>query len=178
VSVSRLQLHMTNDARHYDLTVAVVEGGNLTVEMSGVDANGEQICELKGSPPAADLNLISRLLTTAATTLKSAAPDSPTLEQRRAKYGNSHRPWTAEDDQRLRELATVPGASIRALMQKFGRSRAAIEARLARLRIDADIPYQPPAEPDPMAFASLRRSHVGVRPEVGASPRSSPGRNS
>jgi hypothetical protein len=38
--MSRLQLQMTNDDRHYDLTVTA-EDGDLVVELSGVDVNGE-----------------------------------------------------------------------------------------------------------------------------------------
>ncbi len=54
----RLQLQMTSGDRYYDLTAAVGEDGNLQVEVIGVNANGEQIGELEGSLPGADLRLI------------------------------------------------------------------------------------------------------------------------
>jgi lysophospholipase L1-like esterase len=104
----------------------------------------KQIGELKGSVPTADLKLITRLLTTAAATLKKAAvPVSPTLEERRATHSNSHQPWTDEDDQRLRELAAAPGANIRDLMEAFGRSRSAIKARLPRVGVHEELPSRP-----------------------------------
>jgi hypothetical protein len=147
LSVSRLQLKMTNDDRHYDLTLTAVDGGAHQVEVTGVDANGEQFAELKGTLPTVDLKQISKLLASAISNLPRATTTSPTLDQRRAKHSNSHQPWTAEDDQRLRERAASPGVSIKALMQELGRSRAAIEARLTRLRIDIEVPYETSAGP-------------------------------
>jgi hypothetical protein len=147
LSVSRLQLQMTNDDHAYDLTVTAGEDGGLVVEVIGVDTHGEQIGELQGSVPAADLVLISRLLTTAGAALETAAaPGGPTLEERRAKHRNSHQPWTEEDDQRLRELAAAPGANIRDLMEAFGRSRSAIKARLPRVGVHEELPAQAAAD--------------------------------
>ncbi|WP_188194531.1 hypothetical protein [Nonomuraea sp. SYSU D8015] len=58
MAMPRLQLQMTSGDRYYDLTAAVGEDGNLQVEVIGVNANGEQIGELEGSLPGADLRLI------------------------------------------------------------------------------------------------------------------------
>ncbi|MGW3353291.1 hypothetical protein ACWDA3_59245 [Nonomuraea rubra] len=143
--MSRLQLQMSNDERTYDLTISAGENGDLLVELTGVDGHGELIGELKGSLPAADLKLITRMLTTGAVTLKkAAAPAGPTLEERRAQHRNSHQPWTEQDDQRLRELAVAPGANIRDLMEAFGRSRSAIKARLPRVGVHEELPTRRP----------------------------------
>ncbi|GAA2695647.1 hypothetical protein GCM10010412_088670 [Nonomuraea recticatena] len=64
------------------------------------------------------------------------------MEERRQQHRNSRQPWTDEDDQRLKELAAAPGASITRLMEHFGRSRASIEARLPRVGVEAALPYR------------------------------------
>lgn len=142
--MSRMQLQMTNDDRIYDLTVSAGQNGDLVVELTGVDSLGELIGELKGSLPAADMKLIIRMLTTAATTLrKTASPVGTTLEERRATHRNSHQPWTEEADQRLRELAAAPRANVRDLSEVSGRSTSAIKARLPRLGIHEELPIRP-----------------------------------
>jgi hypothetical protein len=76
---------MSGNDRCYDLTVTGDQGGDVVVEENGVDANGEQVGELKGSVPATDLALISRLPATAAAAVERAAvPVPPPLEQQRS----------------------------------------------------------------------------------------------
>ncbi|MEV0237833.1 hypothetical protein [Nonomuraea sp. NPDC050786] len=132
--VSQVRLHADQDGRHYDLTVQAVDGGH-QVELIGSDADGQVLAEWRGTLPAAgDLTAIAQLLASGAAALTGAPAPRPaaSLEQQRAKHANAARPWTAEDDARLAELAAAPEASIESLMRELGRSRGAIRSRLEK----------------------------------------------
>ncbi|MFD1939582.1 MULTISPECIES: hypothetical protein [Nonomuraea] len=143
MSLSQLHLQVSQGERTYDLHVTAVDGGH-QVEVTGSDANGEQIAELRGTLPKADLALVVQLLTSGAAALGKMPRTGATVEERRQQHRNSHQPWTDEDDQRLKELAAAPGASITGLMEHFGRSRASIEARLPKVGVEPALPLKAP----------------------------------
>lgn len=74
----------------------------------------------------------------------SQALDAPVKPPKaRALPPNAGKPWTAEDDQQLRE-AFGQGADVPQLAQTFGRSRWAVESRLVKLGQLAgrgDVPF-------------------------------------
>ncbi len=64
-----------------------------------------------------------------------------TVETQREKYPNAYKPWTAEDDERLRKRH-AEGAGVEDLMTEFGRGRGAVVARLARVVLDSGSAQQ------------------------------------
>ncbi|WP_188197373.1 hypothetical protein [Nonomuraea sp. SYSU D8015] len=134
MSVSQVRLQAEQDGRRYELTLAAVDGDRVQVDLVAGDADGQLLAEWRSQQPlpSGDLAAIAELLTSGAAALRRSGP---TMAERRRVHGNSHQPWTAEEDQRLKDLAAAPGASIPALMREFGRSRGAIRARLERLGV-------------------------------------------
>lgn len=60
--------------------------------------------------------------------------------QKKTKYNkaeNAGKPWSVEEDERLRKMHTS-GCSVREMSKNFGRSRGSIESRLTRLGINKD----------------------------------------
>ncbi|MFI6485106.1 hypothetical protein ACIBH1_44850 [Nonomuraea sp. NPDC050663] len=123
-------------------TLTLTEGDERhQVEVVGVDEHGQVVAELHGwtAMSSADATALSQLFAAAVRLEREPV----THAQRRTKHGNSHRAWSEQDDQRLRVLASAPGASITALMEAFGRSRDAIRRRLEKVGIDPDsVPYR------------------------------------
>ena len=60
----------------------------------------------------------------------SARPNS--FDEIRAKHPNAYRPWSQEQDEELKKLFTS-GRSTKDLMEKFGRKKGGITARLEKL---------------------------------------------
>ncbi|PZG08920.1 winged helix-turn-helix domain-containing protein [Nonomuraea aridisoli] len=130
----QVHLRAEQDGRHYELTVHAVDGGH-QVELTGSDANGRLLTEWRGTlPAAADLTAIAQLLASGVAELTGVPAPRPaaTVEEQRARHANAARPWTAEDDARLAELAAAPGATIGDLMRELGRSRGAVRSRLEK----------------------------------------------
>ncbi|GAA2669899.1 hypothetical protein GCM10010412_048590 [Nonomuraea recticatena] len=145
MAVSQLHLQVNQDERTYDLQVTAVQDG-YEVEVRGADANGEQIAEMRGTLPVGDLALVLQLLTSGAAALKEPGSRSVRpLEERRIEHPNASQPWTAEDDQRLKELAALPEASIGGLAEQLGRSSGSIRARLPRVGVTRELPSRSPA---------------------------------
>ncbi|GGO81281.1 winged helix-turn-helix domain-containing protein [Nonomuraea cavernae] len=135
-SMSQVRLQAEHDGHRYELTLTV-DDDRLHIEMRGNDADGQLLVDWQTAQPvpAADVPVLAQLLTGGMAALSGNRP-APTLQERRRTHSNSHRPWTAEDDQRLKDLAAAPGATIRDLAQAFGRSRSAIRSRLERLGVE------------------------------------------
>ncbi|MGP3961695.1 hypothetical protein ACTWPT_37430 [Nonomuraea sp. 3N208] len=133
MTVTQVRLHTDQDGRRYELTVQAVDGGH-QVELLGSDADGQLLAAWRGTLPAADLAAIAQLLASGAAELTGTPAPRPaaTVEQQRAKHANAARPWSAEDDARLAELAAAPEATIEDLMRELGRSRGAIRSRLEK----------------------------------------------
>lgn len=134
--LSQVRLQAEHDGHRYELTMAV-DGEQLHIEMRGSDADGQLLLDWHTAQPvpAADLPVLAQLLTSGVAALPGSLR-APTVQERRRTHSNSHQPWTVEDDQRLTDLAAVPGATVKDLMQAFGRSRNAISSRLNRLHIE------------------------------------------
>ncbi|MDP4510333.1 hypothetical protein [Nonomuraea turcica] len=134
MTVSQVRLHAEQDGRRYDLTVQAVDGGH-QVELIGSDADGQLLAEWRGTLPAAtDLTAIAQLLSCGVAELTGTPAPRPatTVEQQRAKHANAARPWSADDDVRLAELAASPEVTIEDLMRELGRSRGAVRSRLEK----------------------------------------------
>ncbi|MEU8249093.1 hypothetical protein [Nonomuraea sp. NPDC048916] len=133
---SQISVQAEHEGHRYELTMTV-DGDHLHIEMRGNDADGQLLFDWHTAQPvpAAGLPVLTQLLTSG----MAALPESlraPTMQERRRVHSNSHLPWSAEDDQRLKDLAAAPGATIRDLTQAFGRSRGAIRSRLQRLGVE------------------------------------------
>lgn len=138
--VPELTVRVEAGGRAYTLTLTENDERH-QVEVVGVDEHGQVVAELHGwtGTGSADATALSQLFAAAVRLEREPV----THAQRRAKHGNSHRAWSEQDDQRLRELASAPGASITALMEVFGRSRDAIRRRLEKVGINPDsVPYR------------------------------------
>lgn len=134
-SLSQVHLQADQDGHRYELALTV-DGDRLHIEMRGNDADGQLLLDFNTAQPipAAHLPVLVQLLTSGAAAL-AGKRRTPTLQERRHTHSNSHRPWSPEDDQRLKDLAATPGTTIRDLTQVFGRSRGAIRSRLERMGI-------------------------------------------
>lgn len=141
--MSEIQVQLVDGGRRYSLSVSVMDDRR-PLEVVGADDNGQLVAEMRGELPAADLPLLLRLLSSGAAALAEvSAQPKVTLEQRRRKHENSHRPWSAEADEQLKALAGAPGTSIQGLMEALGRSRDGIRKRLSKVGIDPDaLPYR------------------------------------
>ncbi|MGQ0839690.1 hypothetical protein [Actinokineospora sp.] len=124
----------------YALTIAAQDGGDLGLDLVGADDAGSIVAEGTLRLPAGGATETAKLMQQALTAIS-------TFEGRRVRrrVGNSHAPWTSEQDTALRvewlTLAThTPATSaIRELAAARERSPAAIRARLARVGCDPDV---------------------------------------
>ncbi|HEX4815361.1 MAG TPA: hypothetical protein VFV66_21675 [Nonomuraea sp.] len=152
MSISQVHLQADRDGRRYELTVWAVGGGH-RVEVIGSDADGEVVTIWRGTVPATDdLAVIGRLLASGAAALTGMPAPRPatSVEEQRAKHANAARPWTAEDDARLAELAAEPEATVEDLMRELGRRRGAIRSRLEKRVPGCALLRRPaPATPTP-----------------------------
>lgn len=128
-----VSVQVADGTRTYTLTMTGAY--ERRVEIVGVDQHGQVVAELNGVM-SGDLSVLAQLFAAGHAALQPVRRPPVTLDQRRAKHSNSHRPWTEADDERLRQLAAESGASINGLKVAFGRSREAIVKRLERLEID------------------------------------------
>ncbi|MEV0167760.1 hypothetical protein [Nonomuraea fuscirosea] len=130
-----LRLELTERGQRYVLAAGRTADGQLTIELNGSGTDGDQVAELSGSLPATDLgllvDLVKLLKERCGEANKSAA--SP-VEQQRLTHAAAYRGWTDEQDDELRQLASHPGASVKAIAATLERSEGAIRSRLRRLR--------------------------------------------
>ncbi|TXK41462.1 hypothetical protein [Nonomuraea sp. C10] len=133
--LSQVRLQADQDGHRYELALTV-DGERLHIEMRGNDADGQLLLDFGTAQtvPAVHLAVLAQLLASGAAAL-AGDRRTPVLQERRHTHSNSHRPWTPEDDQRLKDLAAAPGTTIRDLTQVFGRSRGAIRSRLERMGV-------------------------------------------
>uniref|UniRef100_UPI003F4918D5 hypothetical protein n=1 Tax=Nonomuraea sp. CA-252377 TaxID=3240003 RepID=UPI003F4918D5 len=131
--------------RRYELVARPLVDGRLAIEVSGGAADGDPVAVLSGSLPAADLGLLADLV--GFLRARCGQEDNgqiSVVEQQRLTHADAYRGWSAEQDERLRQLAGRPDASVKGLAAALQRSEGAIRSRLRRLRIDK-LPHQAPA---------------------------------
>ncbi|PPK65905.1 hypothetical protein V5P93_000202 [Actinokineospora auranticolor] len=125
----------------YTLTVTTDDSGELGIGLTGADPDGTVVAEgILRLPPGG--------ATETAKLLRESLDAISGFEGRRTrrKTGNSHQPWTIEQDTTLREawLSHPPSTQapelIRELAEDRARTPAAIRARLPRVGCDPDVP--------------------------------------
>lgn len=134
----------THQDTTYALTVSTLDGGGMTVALTGAAETGDQVAEGALRLPPGGATEAARLLHQALTAM--ATLEGRRRPRRAGSAPNSHAPWTPDQDAALREdwlahPATTPSsAAIRELAAARQRSPAAIRARLARIGCDPDVP--------------------------------------
>ncbi|MGW3352626.1 hypothetical protein ACWDA3_55845 [Nonomuraea rubra] len=137
-----LRVELTQHGRRYELTAHRVADGRLEVEVRGGDAGGDSVAVLSDSLPVTDVGLLADLFELMRARCGQADEGRVSVvEQQRLAHAEAYRGWTAEQDERLQELACRPDASVKGLAAALHRSEGAIRSRLRRLRID-ELPHQ------------------------------------
>ncbi|AQZ62920.1 hypothetical protein BKM31_16935 [[Actinomadura] parvosata subsp. kistnae] len=137
-----LRVELTQQGRRYELTARRVADGLLEIEVSGRDADGDAVGVLSGALPGSDVGLLADLVELLR--VRCGQTDEgqvSVVEQQRLTHADAYRGWTIEQDEKLRQLACRPDASVKGLAAALQRSEGAIRSRLRRLRIDK-LPHQ------------------------------------
>lgn len=140
------------DDEHLDVTREVVVGdrtirvraryrygGDVTVDLTIEDGEGQRCGDLAGTVAVADLlpasKALASLLGAVATVLgETNTGKSVEFEEIRRRYPNAYKPWTTAEEARLIErYRTQP--SVAALAQEFGRRPGGIAHRLEHLNL-------------------------------------------
>ncbi|GAA1662457.1 hypothetical protein GCM10009733_070110 [Nonomuraea maheshkhaliensis] len=130
-----LRLQLTQRGQRYVLTARRTADGGLQIELNGRDADGGQVAELSGHLPAADLGLLVDLVKLLKGRCGQGNESTGSLvEQQKLVHAAAYRGWSDEQDDELRQLASQPGASVKAIAAALERSEGAIRSRLRRLR--------------------------------------------
>jgi hypothetical protein len=135
-----VRVRLMQRGRRYELVARQLVDDRLAIEVSGGAADGDPVAVLSGSLPAADLGLLADLV--GFLRARCGQEDNgqiSVVEQQRLTHADAYRGWTAEQDEKLRQLACRPDASVKGLAAALHR-----RSRLRRLRIDK-LPYQAPA---------------------------------
>jgi hypothetical protein len=139
--------HLTLDRRttvgsiSYRITAAGDGTEPVELVIAGRDPDGRVLSSLTGEIRPADLPAVADLVSSALAGL-AALHHPPTGRRRPDNQGVR---WSAEDDARL-IARHREGATEKALMKEFGRTRGGIHARLERL---GEIPAADQPEPAP-----------------------------
>ncbi|WP_186403854.1 hypothetical protein [[Actinomadura] parvosata] len=137
-----LRVELTRQGRRYELSARRVADGRLELEVKGGGADGDAVAVLSGALPLADVGLLADLVELLRVRCGQADEGrGSVVEQQRLTHADAYRGWTAEQDEKLRQLACRPDASVKGLAAALQRSEGAIRSRLRRLRIDT-LPHQ------------------------------------
>ncbi|MEV4070742.1 hypothetical protein [Nonomuraea fuscirosea] len=130
-----LCVELTQHDRRYVLAAGRTADGRLTIELNGRGTDGEQVADLSGSLPVTDLGSLIDLIRLLKGRCAQANESGVSLvEQQRHTHAAAYRGWTDEQDDELQQLASQPGASVKAIAAALERSEGAIRSRLRRLR--------------------------------------------
>jgi hypothetical protein len=134
-----VERHLTVGPHVYQLTASGTGDDRIGLSLVGWNASGEVVSEISGGMSPTDLAPVADALTSTlaglaalrrqrlTSTAPSTLPGPPPKRHR-----NQGVRWSAEDDERLATRHRA-GASPKALMEEFGRSRGGITARLEHL---------------------------------------------
>lgn len=130
-----LHLRLKQHNRCYVLAARQTANGRLVIEFNGSDPDGEQVAELSGSLPAADVGLLVELVELVKGRCGQADEGGiSVVERQRLAHAEAYRGWTDEQDKELQQLASQPGGSAKVIAAALERSEGAIRSRLRRLR--------------------------------------------
>jgi hypothetical protein len=148
-----LERRLTVGPHVYQLTASGRGEARIGLTLVGWNASGEVVSEISGGISPADLAPVAEALTSTLAglaTLRRQDLTSASPPTAPVPAGKRHRRqgvrWSAEDDERLTARHRA-GASMKDLMEEFGRSRGGIIARLERLGLVT--PEGVPAAPTP-----------------------------
>jgi hypothetical protein len=126
--------------RSYAVHVRMDTDLTVTVELEAQLPDGAVVAEGSFILPASDLVPAGELIEATLRGLATVRGGGKVSSRARPAPANAGRPWSAEQDDELRRLWTEGDQPIAELCRHFGRSRAAIKARLSHLGLDPDDP--------------------------------------
>jgi hypothetical protein len=126
--------------RSYAVHVRMGTDVSVTVELEAQLPAGEVVAEGSFILPVTDLIPAGQLIEATLRGLATVRTGARTSTKTREAPANAGTPWAPEQDDELRRLWTDTTDPIPKLATHFGRSRAAIKARLLHLTLDPDDP--------------------------------------
>ena len=126
--------------RNYAVHVRMETDTSVTVDLEAQLADGSVIAEGSFILPVTDLVPAGQLIDATMRGLATVRGGGRLSSKSRPAPINAGTPWSPEQDDELRRLWTDGEQPIAELAIHFGRSRAAIKARLSHLGLDPDDP--------------------------------------
>jgi hypothetical protein len=124
--------------RAYAVHVRMDTDTAVTVELEAQLPTGDVVAEGSFILPVTDLVAAGQLIEATLRGLATVRGGGRVSSRSRPAPVNAGSPWAAEQDDELRRLWTDTNESIPQLADHFGRSRAAIKARLTHLTLNPD----------------------------------------
>ncbi|MEV6605124.1 hypothetical protein [Kutzneria sp. NPDC051319] len=126
--------------RSYAVHIRMDTDVSVTVELEAQLPGGDVVAEGSFILPITDLVPAGQLIEATLRGLAAIRTGARTSAKSREAPANAGSPWSAEQDDELRRLWTDTADPVPQLATHFGRSRAAIKARLLHLALNPDDP--------------------------------------
>jgi hypothetical protein len=126
--------------RSYAVHVRMDTDVSVTVELEAQLPGGDVVAEGGFILPVTDLIPAGQLIEATLRGLAAVRTGTRLSAKPRESPANAGTPWSTEQDDELRRLWTDTADPIPQLATHFGRSRAAIKARLLHLTLNPDAP--------------------------------------
>ena len=126
--------------RSYAVHVRMDTELSVTVELEAQLPDGSVVAEGSFILPVTDLVAAGQLIEATLRGLATVRGGGRMSSKSRPAPVNAGTPWSPEQDDELRRLWTDGVRPVPELADQFGRSRAAIKARLSHLGLDPDNP--------------------------------------
>lgn len=124
--------------RSYAVHVQMDTDVSVTVDLEAQLPDGSVVAEGSFILPVADLVAAGQLIEATLRGLATVRGGGRVSSKLRPAPVNAGTPWSGEQDDELRRLWTEGAPTISELGLHFGRSRAAIKARLSHIGLDPD----------------------------------------
>jgi hypothetical protein len=124
--------------RSYAVHVRMDTDVSVTVDLEAQLPDGTVVAEGSFILPVTDLVAAGQLIEATLRGLATVRGGGRISSKSRPAPANAGTPWSAEQDEELRRLWTEGTRTIAQLGLDFGRSRAAIKARLSHIGLDPD----------------------------------------
>jgi hypothetical protein len=124
--------------RSYAVHVRMDTDVSVTVELEAQLPTGDVVAEGSFILPVTDLVPAGQLIVATLEGLATVRGGTRASSRSRPAPANAGTPWSVEQDDELRRLWTDTTESLPQLAVHFGRSRAAIKARLLHLTLNPD----------------------------------------